>query len=152
MQIIHQINRWLDGLIIILVIAVIAIGFIQAQEEKRKRQPRFDYKNVSSGLRTPLNGEPDTLANCQLFARLTDYYSACAGKEPSTSTAPLTCPEARPDTVSREPTLRSAVTVLSRLYATRYQRGQCDRVIAEADTMQDGSTMENEETEARDGN
>ena len=152
MQIIHQINRWLDGLIIILVIAVIAIGFVQAQEEKRKRQPRFDYKNVSSGLRMPLNGEPDTLANCQLFARLTAYYSACAGKEPSTSTAPLTCPEARPDTVSREPTLRSAVTVLSRLYATRYQRGQCDKVIADAETELNKTPDDNEKAETNDPN
>ncbi len=133
MQVINRINRWLDGFIILLVIAIIAIGIANWQTEKHKRQPEFDRMNVSSGFRTSVNGEMDALASCQTLASLTAYYSACAGDEPSDSTVPLTCPEARPDTVSREPTLRSAVSILSKLYASRYKRGQCDQVIADSD-------------------
>ncbi len=137
MQVINRINRWLDGIIILLVIAIIAIGIANWQTEKPKRQPEFDYKNVSSVLRAPIEGELNTLANCQIFASLKAYYSACAGDEPSDSTAPLTCPEERPDTVSREPTLRSAVSILSKLYASRYQRGLCDQVIADSEVAKD---------------
>ncbi len=133
MQVINRINRWLDGFIILLVIAIIAIGIANWQTDKRKRQPEFDHMNVSSGFRTSVNGKMDALASCQTLASLTAYYSACAGDEPSDSTAPLTCPEARPDTVSREPTLRSAVSILSKLYTSRYKSGQCDQVIADSD-------------------
>lgn len=133
MQVINRINRWLDGFIILLVIAIIAIGIANWKTDKQKRQPEFDHMNGSSGFRASVNGELDVLASCQIFASLAAYYSACAGDEPSDSTAPLTCPEARPDTVSREPTLRSAVSILSKLYASRYQRGECDQVIADSD-------------------
>lgn len=152
MQIIHQINRWLDGFIIILVIAVIAIGFVQAQEEKRKRQLKFDYQKFSSDLRMARNVEETTLLNCQRFAELTAYYSACAGTEPPASDAPLTCPDERPEGITQTPTMRNVVSMLSRLYSDRYRRGLCDKVIADAETELNKTPNDNEKAETNDQN